>query len=98
MTPPPGTPPPEVPGEPVAPPLPAPLRPFEAAFPTAELGITRDGIPSIRVAPEALLATLRVLRDDLGYIRFIDITAGDDTSMDPRFEVQYLLYSRAERR
>ncbi len=98
MATPPGTTPPEAPEEPAAPPLPAPLLPFEAAFPTAELGITRDGIPSIRVAPDELLATLRVLRDDLGYIRFIDVTAVDDTSVDPRFEVQYLLYSMAEHR
>ncbi len=85
--------------EEAAPPaLPALLAPFGDAFPVAELGVTQDGIASIRVERDGLLSTIRRLRDELGYIRFIDVTAVDDPSVDPRFELQYLLYTMAEHR
>jgi NADH-quinone oxidoreductase subunit C len=66
---------------------------LEAAFPTAETGVSADGIRFIRLAPAELPDAARRLRDDLGYIRFVDLTAVDDPDQDERFELQYLLHS-----
>ena len=66
---------------------------FQAAFPTAETGLSADGLPFVRVEPGALLETVRHLRDELGYGRFLDVTAVDDPDHDERFDLQYLLYS-----
>ncbi len=76
--------------------MPPALARFQDAFPAAELGISQDDIPAVRVSPDELLGTLRRLRDELGYIRFIAVTAVDDPSVNPRFELQYLLYSMVE--
>ena len=69
---------------------------FAAAFPTAEMGVSADGFRFIRLEPAALLDAVRRLRDELGYGRFIDLTAVDDLDRDERFELQYLFYSMAE--
>jgi len=100
MTVPPGTtPPPAAPPEEASPPpLPPALTRFQAAFPAAELGIAQDDIPAIRVSSDELLGTMRRLRDDLDYVRFIGVTAVDAPAVDPRFELQYLLYSMVEHR
>jgi NADH-quinone oxidoreductase subunit C len=59
---------------------------FEAA-PSA------DGMPTVYVPREALVATLRVLRDapELGFTFLADITAVDYLPREPRYEVIYLL-------
>lgn len=69
---------------------------FEAALPTAETGMSADGIPWMRVRPEELLEAARRLRDEVGYGRFIAVTAVDLPEEDERFRLQYLLYSMAE--
>jgi NADH-quinone oxidoreductase subunit C len=71
---------------------------LQAAFPTAEKGVSADRIPFVRLPKDTLRACLEVLRDELGYGRFIDLTAVDDPDQDERFELQYLLYSMAEQR
>jgi NADH-quinone oxidoreductase subunit C len=74
------------------------LERFEAASISAETGISADDITFVRVAPSDLLATVRLLVEDLGYGRFIDLTAVDDPRREDRFELQYLVYSMAELR
>ncbi len=71
---------------------------LDAAFPTAEAAEPADGIPTLRLKREELLDAARRLRDEQGYVRFIDVTAVDDPDEDERFELQYLLYSMAGHR
>ena len=58
-----------------------------------EAAASRDGMPTIYVAAEHLVATCRVLRDDPG-LRFVflaDIVGVDYLPRTPRFEVLYIL-------
>ena len=71
---------------------------LQAAFPNAHRGVSADGIPYVLVRPESIPDTLRTARDELGYVRWTDLTAVDEPDVDPRFELQYLLYSMAEHR
>ena len=68
------------------------------AFPDAVHGVSQDGIPYILVRPEQLVETVRRLRDDLDFVRWVDMTAYDEPEVEPRFELQYLLYSMVEHR
>lgn len=54
-----------------------------------------DGMPTIYVAPEHLVETMRALRDvpELRFALLADITAVDFLPREPRFEVIYLLAS-----
>ena len=67
-----------------------------AAFPLAETSVSADGLRVLLLPPDQVLEGVRRLRDELGYARFIDLTAVDDPEYDDRFELQYLLYSMAE--
>jgi len=71
---------------------------FTEAFPDAVHGVSADGIPHILVRPENLVETIRRCRDELGYGRWIDMTAVDEPEVEPRFELQYMLYSMSEHR
>jgi NADH-quinone oxidoreductase subunit C len=77
----------------VAPPPPSPL---QVAFPDGQVGVSADGTPYVLVRPDDVLDTLQRCRDELGYARWIDLTAVDDVEAEPRFELQYLLYSMTE--
>jgi NADH-quinone oxidoreductase subunit C len=68
------------------------------AFPGGQVGVSADGTPYVLVRPDDVLDTLQRCRDELGYARWIDLTAVDDVEAEPRFELQYLLYSMAEHR
>jgi NADH:ubiquinone oxidoreductase subunit C len=72
------------------------LEGFLAAFPSAETGLSADGIPYLRVPPEDLPGAAAILGDELGYGRLIDLTAVDDPGLEPRFELQYLFHSMDE--
>lgn len=52
-----------------------------------------DGMPTIAVALESLVATARVLRDapELRFVFLADVVPVDYHPRDPRFEVSYLL-------
>jgi NADH-quinone oxidoreductase subunit C len=54
---------------------------------------SRDGMPTIVVAPDALIEVGRVLRDDpaLRFVVLADISAADFHPREPRFELAYLL-------
>jgi NADH-quinone oxidoreductase subunit C len=71
---------------------------LQAVFPNANHGASADGIPYVLVRPENIVETVRAARDALGYVRWIDLTAVDELDVEPRFELQYLLYSMAEHR
>jgi NADH-quinone oxidoreductase subunit C len=71
---------------------------LQAAFPNAHHGVSADGIPYIMVRPENIVETAQRTRDELGYARWIDLTAVDEPEVEPRFELQYLVYSMAEHR
>ena len=84
---------------PEAPAAPAVVERLQAVFPSAESGSSADAIPFVRLAAVgAVPEAARLLRDELGYGRFIDLTAVDSPERDDRFELQYLFYSMAEQR
>jgi NADH-quinone oxidoreductase subunit C len=68
-----------------------------AAFPSAESGVSADGIAFARVEIGSVPAAASLLGDELGYGRFVDLTAVDDPGREDRFELQYLFYSMEER-
>ena len=51
------------------------------------------GMPVFVVAPEAVLPAARILRDQLQFDLFLDVTAVDWPARTPRFEVVYHFYS-----
>jgi NADH-quinone oxidoreductase subunit C len=59
--------------------------------------VTADGIPTIEVPLEALLDTVQRLRGELGYSRFVDLTAVDRLRRENRFDLVYLFYSLERR-
>jgi NADH-quinone oxidoreductase subunit C len=81
-----------------APRLPRVVERLLAAFPEAEHGDSADGIPFVRVPAAGVAEAAELLAGELGYGRFIDLTAVDDPERDDRFELQYLVYSMAEQR
>ena len=70
---------------------------IRAVFPAADSGTSADGIPFLRVVAMDMPEIAFLLRDQLGYGRFIDLTAVDDPSREDRFELQYLFYSLVEK-
>ena len=69
-----------------------------AALPDTESGVSADGIPFARVPVADVAEAATLLGDELGYGRFLDITAVDDPERADRFELQYLFYSMTEKR
>ena len=61
-------------------------------------GATRDGIDTVDVPRERFHEAAKVLRDDEGFTRFIDVTVVDDPDVELRFEVHLVVYSMAEKR
>jgi NADH-quinone oxidoreductase subunit C len=53
------------------------------------------GILVVNLAPGAVLAAVRALRDELGFDVLLDVTAVDWPGRDPRFDVVWHLYSSA---
>jgi NADH-quinone oxidoreductase subunit C len=64
-----------------------------AAQPSAESGVSADGIPFVRVDPSAIPDAAALLGGELGYGRLIDLTAVDEPGREDRFDLQYLFYS-----
>ena len=71
---------------------------LQTAFPNGLAGVSADDIAYILVSADDILDVLQRCRDELGYTRWIDLTAVDDLEAQPRFELQYLLYSMTEHR
>jgi len=51
------------------------------------------GVVVVELAPEALLATVKRLKSELGFDLFLDVTAVDWPDREPRFDVVYHFYS-----
>jgi NADH:ubiquinone oxidoreductase subunit C len=64
-----------------------------AVFPDAESGVSADDIPYLRVPAGEVARAAALLKQELGYGRFIDLTAVDSLEREDRFELQYLLFS-----
>ena len=70
---------------------------LQATLSTAvDTGVSADGIPFVRVPLAELDASVHRVRDDLGYARFVDLTAVDRLTREERFELVYLFYSMTE--
>jgi NADH:ubiquinone oxidoreductase subunit C len=70
--------------------------PVQAAFGSADMSVPADGITTIRVPLAELESAIDRVRNDLGYSRFVDVTAVDRLVAEERFELVYLFYSLAE--
>jgi NADH-quinone oxidoreductase subunit C len=57
------------------------------------ISLAADGIPTVQVPLEALLSSVELVRGQLGYSRFVDVTAVDRLRREDRFELVYLFYS-----
>jgi NADH-quinone oxidoreductase subunit C len=51
----------------------------------------------VNLAPAAVAATVRLLRDEFGFDIFLDVTAVDWPGEDPRFEVVWHFYSTRDK-
>jgi NADH-quinone oxidoreductase subunit C len=67
---------------------------LSAAFPdSAAIGVSADGILTVRVPIDQLLAALDIVRGPLEHTRFVDLTAIDRLTREERFELVYLFYA-----
>jgi NADH:ubiquinone oxidoreductase subunit C len=71
---------------------------FEGVFPAEAVSLPADGITTVSVPLADLLDTIARVRKDLGYTRFVDLTAVDRLSRQERFELVYLFYSMEQRK
>lgn len=62
---------------------------LEQQFP----GVWQHGVYVLPLQPQDLAATVRTLRDELGFDVFLDVTAVDWPQQQPRFEVVHHFYS-----
>ena len=62
--------------------------------------VERDGIPTVVVPTSSFAAAAIALRDQQGYIRFLDLCVVDlvETGRADRFELHLLVYSMGEKR
>jgi NADH-quinone oxidoreductase subunit C len=63
------------------------------AFPADATAVSADGITTVTVPLDALMATIDRIRGELGHARFVDLTAVDRLTREKRFELVYLFYS-----
>ena len=69
---------------------------LQAAFEAADISVTADGIPTVRVGLDQLLGTIERVRGPLGHARFVDLTVVDQLRREARFELVYLFYALDE--
>ena len=65
----------------------------ESAFAPEAMSAAADGITTVNVPLAELLETVARVRSQLGYSRFVDLTAVDRLQPIDRFELVYLFYS-----
>jgi NADH-quinone oxidoreductase subunit C len=68
-------------------------RPPADVFGTDAVTVSADGIATVNVELAEVLPTIERVRNDLGYSRFVDLTAVDRLRRENRFELVYLFYS-----
>jgi NADH:ubiquinone oxidoreductase subunit C len=66
---------------------------FESVFAPEAIGVSADGITTAYVPLADLTDTVARVRKELGYSRFVDLTAVDRLTRQERFELVYLFYS-----
>jgi NADH-quinone oxidoreductase subunit C len=66
---------------------------LQSSFPGSDTGVSADAIPFVRVPLADVADAVRRVRDELGYRRFVDLTAVDRLAREDRFELVYLFYS-----
>ena len=64
-----------------------------AVFDPQTIDVAADGIPTVRVRLAELEDAIERVRGQLGYSRFVDLTAVDRLRREERFELVYLFYS-----
>jgi NADH:ubiquinone oxidoreductase subunit C len=69
----------------------------ESSFAPETLSLPADGITTVNVPIVELLETISRVRGELGYSRFVDLTAVDRLRRQDRFELVYLFYSMDQR-
>ena len=65
----------------------------ESAFAPEAISVAADGIITVNVPLAELLESVGRVRSQLGYSRFVDLTAVDRLERIDRFELVYLFYS-----
>jgi NADH-quinone oxidoreductase subunit C len=70
---------------------------LEGVFAPEAIGTTADGITTVLVPVGDLLSTIGRVRTQLGYSRFVDLTAVDRLEHEGRFELVYLFYSMEQK-
>jgi NADH:ubiquinone oxidoreductase subunit C len=65
----------------------------ESTFAPEAMSVAADGITTVNVPLAELLDTIGHVRAQLGYSRFVDLTAVDRLQGIDRFELVYLFYS-----
>src|SRR6185503_17871936 len=70
---------------------------LHAAFPSGEVSLPADSIPTVRVPLEELTRAVDTMRSELGPPRFVALTAVDRLTPQDRFELVYLFYALEQR-
>ena len=66
---------------------------LDGVFAADAISLPADGITTVSVPLAELSNKISRVRDDLGYSRFVDLTAVDRLRRQDRFELVYLFYS-----
>jgi NADH:ubiquinone oxidoreductase subunit C len=66
---------------------------LQVAFVAANISVTADGIPTVRVPLDQLVDAVERVRGPLRHPRFVDLTAVDLLRREQRFELVYHFYS-----
>lgn len=66
---------------------------LDSVFPAETLSLPADGIATVLAPLAELVDTIQRVRGELGYSRFVDLTAVDRLQRHDRFELVYLFYS-----
>jgi NADH:ubiquinone oxidoreductase subunit C len=69
----------------------------ETAFAAEAISLPADGITTVLVPLAELAASIERVRAELGYSRFVDLTAVDRLRRQDRFELVYLFYSMEQK-
>jgi NADH:ubiquinone oxidoreductase subunit C len=66
---------------------------LQVAFPSGEVTLPADSIPTVRVPLLELAHAIDAIRFELDHARFVDLTAVDRLTPEDRFELVYLFYA-----
>lgn len=72
------------------------LEAIQAALPEALAEVAADGIATVLVPVDEVTGAIEYARSELGFSRFVDLTAVDRLARQGRFELVYLLAAPAD--